>query len=253
MKSDELVLGMMENISQQMVASLKETLSEAITETVTRAVEREIADQLSRALLEGEFYRRINEDLQDGLKDIYQEIKTVRAPGAPAGGAAIEADADPDALFNEASDQLDAVLKTTEKAAEDIIAIVERLQDLQFSVSKIVKGFESGGVTKEDREKLKQINNTLGNDLSTIMISMSFQDLTGQRIKRIIEAIRKVEDIVRQVIVSTGLMIQAREEEPEMDFDALEEEAKSKATHLTGPSLDANQGDVDDLLAQFGL
>lgn len=251
MKSDELVLGMMESVSQQMVASLKETLSEAITETVTRAVEREIAEQLSKALMEGEFYRRINEDLQEGLKDIYQEIKTVRAPGV--GGPSIEADADPDSLFNEASDQLDAVLKTTEKAAEDIIAIVERLQDLQFSVAKIVKGFESGGVTKEDREKLKEINGTLGNDLSTIMISMSFQDLTGQRIKRIIEAIRKVEDIVRQVIVSTGLMIKAREEEPEMDFDALEEEAKSKATHLTGPSLDANQGDVDDLLSQFGL
>ena len=251
MKSDELVLGMMENVSQQMVASLKETLSEAITETVTRAVEREIAEQLSKALMEGEFYRRINEDLQEGLKDIYQEIKTVRAPGAS--GPSIEADADPDSLFSEASDQLDAVLKTTEKAAEDIIAIVERLQDLQFSVAKIVKGFESGGVTKEDRQKLKEINNTLGNDLSTIMISMSFQDLTGQRIKRIIEAIRKVEDIVRQVIVSTGLMIKAREEEPEMDFDALEEEAKSKATHLTGPSLDTNQGDVDDLLSQFGL
>ncbi|QJB57793.1 protein phosphatase CheZ [Pseudodesulfovibrio sp. zrk46] len=241
--NEELVKEMMEEVSEQLVESLKDS--------ITSAVEKEIAKNLSKSLLEGEFYRRVNDDLQDGLKQIYQEVKAAR------GGREIKsiaADIDPEELFSETSDQLDAVLKTTEKAAVEIIDIVENLQELQGSVAKIVKGFESGGVTKQDREKLKEINDTLGMDLSTIMVTLSFQDLTGQRIKIIINSIRQVEKIVREVMLSTGLMIKQREEEPEKDIDSLSEEAKSEATSkLSGPQTDTNQGDVDDLLASLGL
>ncbi|AMK11871.1 MAG: protein phosphatase CheZ [Pseudodesulfovibrio sp.] len=241
--NDELVKELMDKVADQLVDSLKESIS--------ASVEKEIARHLSKALLEGEFYRRVNDDLQSGLKQIYQEVKAAR------GGTEIKsitADIDPEELFSETSDQLDAVLRTTEKAAVEIIDIVEKLQDLQGSVATIVKGFESGGVTREDREKLKEINNTLGMDLSNIMISLSFQDLTGQRIKRIINSIRQIEQIVREVMLSTGLMIRQREVEPEKDIDSLSQEAKTQATSkLQGPSEGANQGDVDDLLASLGL
>lgn len=241
--NEELVKEMMEEVSDQLVKSLRTS--------ITEAVEKELAKNLTSSLMEGEFYRRVNEDLQGGLKEIYQEVKAAR------GGKEIKtitADIDPEELFSETSDQLDAVLQTTEKAAVDIIDIVENLQDLQGSVAKIVKGFESGGVTKADREKLKEINDTLGNDLSTIMVTLSFQDLTGQRIKIIINSIRQVEKIVREVMLSTGLMIQQREAEPEKDFDTLSEDAKTKATSkLSGPAEKTNQGDVDDLLSSLGL
>jgi chemotaxis protein CheZ len=86
------------------------------------------------------------------------------------------------------------------------------------------------------------------------MVSLSFQDLTGQRIKKIINSIRQIEQIVREVMLSTGLMIRQREVEPEKDFEALSQEARSEATSkLQGPSEGANQGDVDDLLASLGL
>ncbi len=241
--NEEILKEMMDQVSEELVDSLKDS--------ITSAVEKEIAANLSKSLLEGEFYRRVNDDLQTGLKKIYHEVKAAR------GGSeikSIEANIDPEELFSETSDQLDAVLQTTEKAAVDIIEIVEKLQDLQGSVSKIVKGFESGGVTKKDREQLKEINNTLGTDLSTIMVTLSFQDLTGQRIKIIIKSIREVEKIVREVMLSTGLMIRQREEEPEKDIDSLSVDAKEEATSkLQGPSQGTNQGDVDDLLASLGL
>lgn len=240
-----------EELLQQMMERVSADLGENLKEAINEAIEKELAANLSQTLLEGEFYRRVNEDLQNGLKQIYQEVKAAR------GGKEIKtitADIDPQELFSETSDQLDAVLQTTEKAAVDIIEIVENLQDLQGSVAKIVKGFESGGVTKDDREKLKEINDTLGNDLSTIMVTLSFQDLTGQRIKIIINSIRQVEKIVREVMLSTGLMIRRREEEPQTDIDSLSSNAKSEASSkLHGPSADANQNDVDDLLASLGL
>lgn len=241
--NEQIVKEMMEQVSDKLVNNLRDS--------ITAAVEREIAAHLSNALLEGEFYRRVNKDLQEGLKQIYQEVKA--AKGGTKAVPHIETEIDPDELFNEASDQLDAVLRTTEKAAVDIIDIVEKLQDMSFTVADIVKGFESGGVTKENRQRLKEINDVLMNDLSQIMVTLSFQDLTGQRIKIIINSIRKVEQIVREVMVSTGLMIRQRTEKPEQDIDSLSEEAKTKASDLVGPTEGTDQGDVDDLLSSLGL
>jgi chemotaxis protein CheZ len=239
--NEELLRTLLEKVSGQMIDSLKDA--------IITTVEREITENLSKALLESEFYKRVNDELQNGLKDIYQEIKSAKGGEGPM----IEADEDPDALFHKASDQLDAVLKTTEKAAVEIIEIVEKLQEMQSTLGTIVKGFDTGGVTRKDREKLAEINKTLGDDLSRIMVTLSFQDLTGQRIKIIIEAIRKVEKIVRDVFVTTGLMIKSREKDPDMDFEMLEQQAKSQVIELTGPRLDPKQGDVDDLLSQLGL
>ncbi|KAB1441116.1 protein phosphatase CheZ [Pseudodesulfovibrio senegalensis] len=241
--NEQIIREMMDKVSDQLVENLKES--------ITASVQKEIAANLSTALLEGEFYRRVNEDLQQGLKEIYQEVKA--AKGGTKVVPQFETEIDPEELFNETSDQLDAVLRTTEKAAVDIIDIVENLQDMSTTVDRIVKGFESGGVTKEDREQLKSINNTLMNDLSQIMVTLSFQDLTGQRIKIIINSIRKVEQIVREVMLSTGLMIRQRKEEPEKDIQSLSEEAKTKASDLAGPQEETDQSNVDDLLSSLGL
>lgn len=241
--NEELVKTMMSKVSDQLVLTLRDS--------ITESVEREIKAHFSKALLEGEFYRRVNSDLQQGLKEIYQEVKA--AKGGTKVVPSIETEIDPEELFNETSDQLDAVLRTTEKAAVEIIDIVENLQDMATSVDTIVKGFESGGVTKENREQLKKINNMLMNDLSQIMVTLSFQDLTGQRIKIIINSIRKVEQIVREVMLSTGLMIRQREQEPEKDLESLSEDAKTQASTLAGPQEKTDQGDVDDLLSSLGL
>ncbi|WP_027179537.1 protein phosphatase CheZ [Maridesulfovibrio bastinii] len=238
---EQIVKDMMERVSEDLVHSLKES--------ITQAVQKEVSKNLSKALLEGEFYRRINHDLQNGLKDIYREVS--KAKSGPAGTIAVEAD--PDELFSEASDQLDAILRTTEKATEDIMDIVEKLQGTQMALSDLIKGFETGGVKKTQREKLSQINNELGLDLMTIMTTLSFQDLTGQRIKIIIETIKSVEKIVLDLYMSTGLKIKAREKAPEMTLEQLDTETENKMSELKGPAEEASQNEVDDLLSQLGL
>ena len=237
---EDLLASLLEKVSTQMAADLKEA--------IVAAVEKELSKTLNKALLEGEFYRRVNDDLQESLKNIYKEIKTAKQ------GKPLPVLGDPDELIHKASDQLDAVLRTTEKAAEEIIEIVERLQELQSSLGGVIKALDSGGVTKEQRKQLFQINETLGSDLLRIMTTLSFQDLTGQRIKIIIETIKKIEAIVLDVYMSTGLMIQAREQAPEKDFEQIEAEARDKVSStLKGPQEGSDQGAVDGLLAQFGL
>jgi chemotaxis protein CheZ len=54
-------------------------------------------------------------------------------------------------------------------------------------------------------------------------------------------------------MLSTGLMIRQRKEEPEKDIQSLSEEAKTKASDLAGPQEETDQSNVDDLLSSLGL
>jgi len=103
-EDNELLRQLMQRVADQLTADLRETL--------TTAVEREISKTLSGALLEGEFYRRVNEDLQKGFKEIYKEIKTAKGGTEPM----VPTAEDPNELFSRASNQLDAILQTTESA-----------------------------------------------------------------------------------------------------------------------------------------
>jgi len=242
-EDNELVKEMMRRVADQLTADLRETL--------TAAVEREISKTLSGALLEGEFYRRVNEDLQKGFKEIYQEIKTAKGASEPI----VPTAEDPNELFSRASNQLDAILQTTESATVKIIDTIENLQTLSDTLAGIVKSFEKGGVSKAERETLADINASLSQDLMSIMTTLSFQDLTGQRIKIIIETIKKIEKIVLDVYMTTGLMIKARTESPaeQADFTQLQAKAKDQLSTLQGPQMDSSQGSVDDLLSSLGL
>ena len=237
-----LMRELMQKVADQLAADLRDTL--------TAAVEREISKTLSGALLEGEFYRRVNEDLQKGFKEIYQEIKAAKT----INGSAVLSE-DPNELFSQASNQLDAILQTTESATVKIIDTIENLQALSDTLAGIVKSFEKGGVSKAERESLAEINNALSQDLMSIMTTLSFQDLTGQRIKIIIDTIKKIEKIVVDVYMTTGLMIKEHAESPgeTADFSNLQARARDKLTTLQGPQLDSSQGSVDDLLASLGM
>ena len=238
-------------LTQEIVQKIADQITAELRGSLITIVEREIAKILSGALVEGEFYRRVNEDLQKGFKEIYQEIKHAKTANGHPLPVLSE---DPNELFSQASNQLDAILQTTETATVKIIDTIENLQSLSDTLAHIVKSFDTGGVSKTDREKLGDINSTLSQDLMSIMTTLSFQDITGQRIKIIIETIKKIEKIVLDVYMTTGLMIKARAEAPESkaDFTHLQAQAKSQLA-LHGPTLDSNQGSVDDLLASMGL
>ena len=75
-------------------------------------------------------YRQLSAEMRQGLKDIYQQISTASA----ADGAAPATDA----LFHEASAQLDEVLRDTEAAAMSIMEIVEKQLELQAESAELI-------------------------------------------------------------------------------------------------------------------
>lgn len=240
---DQIIDSVMERVSTQVADSIKDVISKTVEEALT--------SNLTRALLESEFYRRLSEDMREGLQSIYKEIST--ATKNDSNGAEVTTQAATNELFSEASKQLDEVRVTLEEATGKIMDILELQMVLRHKASSHLEDLSKRHSDDKDVQALMSLEDRLNNNLTDIMTHLSFQDLTGQRIKRIIKALQRIESTVLDLYLSTGLIIKAREENPEEDFEALEAKSKQKVSELKGPTRDASQNDVDDLLAQLGL
>ena len=120
-----------------------------------------------------------------------------------------------------------------------------------------------GTATESQKARLAEINSQLGDDLTSLLTTLSFQDITGQRIKRVVAALNKIESSVVELYVSSGLIMDGAEKDPAKNAQALKEEA-SKAVEdfrqnrkvvssLNGPKKGVSQGAIDDMLAQLGM
>ena len=71
-----------EQLSQELLNRITAKAENTIREVISTALSEEISRALTIALTEGEFYRSISTDLQEGLKTIYREISAATANGS---------------------------------------------------------------------------------------------------------------------------------------------------------------------------
>ena len=206
---------------------------------------------------ESAVYKQLSTKMRQGLKDIYQQISTASSDQATPVP-------DTDALFHEASDQLGEVLKATETATMSIMEIVEKHFDLQAESAELLAAVREGSDTESHKHRLSEINNQLGDDLTSLLTALSFQDITGQRIKRVVAALNKIKSSVVELYVSSGLIMEGAEKDPAKDAQALQDEARKAvedfrqnrtvSSELKGPDKDGvSQSAIDDMLAQLGM
>lgn len=200
-------------------------------------------------------YKELSADMRDGLKNIYQRLSIA----SEEGGATLKQEA----LFNEASDQLKEVVKATESAAMNIMDIVEKQLDLTQTNASLLQALQNKLGGDEDLETLRANNARLSDDLTSVLTALSFQDIAGQRVKKVLQALNAIESHIVELYLSSGLIMEAAEKNPEKDTEALKEEARKavenfrdgqKSSTLKGP--DANgvsQAAIDDMLSQLGL
>ena len=161
---------------------------------------------------EAAVYKQISSEMRQGLKDIFQRVSAA-SKGQPLPPP------NPDALFLEASSQLDEVLKDTEAAAMTIMEIVERHIELQEKNAELLVGLNDGAANAATLAQLATNNSLLGNDLSALLTALSFQDITGQRIKRVVSALSQIESMVVELYVSSGLLLDAADKNPTKNVD----------------------------------
>jgi chemotaxis protein CheZ len=131
-----------------------------------------------------------------------------------------------------AVDRLQYCVQKTEEAANKTMGIVEKhllaLDDLAGHIRKL-QG-------PEDSVKyMKDFKNRLEDDLTEIITTQSFQDLTGQTIQKVIQLVADIEKELVGMVTAFGL---------KMDMGAKESEEVHEKVNQTG---------VDDLLKEFGF
>ncbi len=92
--------------------------------------------------------------------------------------------------------ELDAVVSETEKATNDIMDAAERID----------KSFENLD-NWDNKKKRKNLIEHTQKDLDIIMMSCSFQDLTGQRIRKAVQNIKEAEKRLAKILEDLGMQV----------------------------------------------
>ncbi len=127
-----------------------------------------------------------------------------------------------------ATDELDAVVLETKKATDQILSSCEKIEKL--------------AETSEG-----ELQDTLVNCVTNIYEACGFQDITGQRITKVVRTLKAIENKVSEILKTLGhSMADAAPKAPAVPM--------GDAALLNGPQLAgkaSSQDDIDALLASF--
>ncbi len=125
-----------------------------------------------------------------------------------------------------ATDELDAVVKSTEEATGKIM---DNCELLEVTAEKITD--------EGNKERVLEA-------VTNIYEACGFQDITGQRIAKVVNTLRHIETQVNMIVEAVGLEVGASDDLEKDGDEAL----------LNGPQMQSqaiNQDDIDALLASF--
>jgi chemotaxis protein CheZ len=126
-----------------------------------------------------------------------------------------------------ATDELDAIVEHTARATNAILTSCETLDDV------------AAGVTGEPASRLQDAT-------TRIYEACSFQDITGQRITKVVATLKTIESKVAQIVATFG--------GPECEGSTQIVDEPGEKPLLNGPqhpTVAMDQSDIDKLLASF--
>jgi len=142
--------------------------------------------------------------------------------------AAIKPDADQHGKFGEATEELDSIVSTTEVATSDILAAAEQIQEIAWTLRE--QGIEA------------EVCDLIDAKATEIYTACSFQDLTGQRSRKLIQGLRYLEGRINAMMNIWGF-------DRTMAAEATETaKARGDEALLNGPSKPEHgldQADID--------
>ena len=144
----------------------------------------------------------------------------------------------------QASDQLDEIVKMTEKATGTIMDECERVQSIHQGVRDRLLAADP----PLDPDAMAGVDDSISDaetSVTKIYEACNFQDITGQRIQKVIKALQEIERQVLRMVVVFGL---SHNEDLDDDKKA---EFEQEAELLTGPAMSGQgleQDDIDDIL-----
>lgn len=136
--------------------------------------------------------------------------------------------------FLKASTELDAVVLATEEATNTILESSERIDGL-------AEKLQQNAASEEDRKACEDIMETT----IRILEACNFQDITGQRITKVVQTLQYVDDRINSMVEIWG------DEDINAVDSAVSEDDDTDADLLNGPALDDTGVSQDDIDALF--
>jgi len=171
----------------------------------------------------------LDSKLHSDIEALASYISTVKAELAEIRADKINAEYVPTA-----SDELGAIVGATEQATNSIFEAVEVIEELSQEMSPDMAERTAAAVT-------------------SIYEACGFQDITGQRITKVVKALQSIEEKVQDLLIAfgeeAGETRRERVKEPEV-----ESAAPDDASLMNGPQMPGNannQAEIDALLASF--
>lgn len=186
-----------------------------------------------RAVIDEEFKadlleaRKLKEELngiQGAIADTKKEIATLHHTGVD------------DEKLNRMTDELGAIVSGTEQATESILSAAEEIDQRATDLAAALSGTPQGDLACDVQDQVIKI-----------FEACNFQDLTGQRISKVVTAFMFIEDRVARMMNIWGGI----ESFKDVEHDVIPKRVGDTAL-LNGPALDddeevASQNDIDAL------
>jgi len=156
--------------------------------------------------------------------------------------------------FPEASRQITSVAGEIESAANNIITLLESMMLEQEKAQYLIKSLSTWvkGIPLEDKPKVVEalsqldgINTRQKRDLMEIFTNLSFQDLTGQKLKKVIASLSIIESKLLELALTFDFGDSIKKEDKKEMLNELKETHAAEPTRL-------NQDVVDKILRELG-
>lgn len=175
--------------------------------------------------MEGEL-SAVDIKLQRELKELVEYLNQAKSDLAALRSGGINGQSIP-----AATDELDMVVAMTQDAASQILDCAEKITDV------------AAGMSEEAAQKLIDIS-------TRIFEASNFQDLTGQRITKVVKVLRHIEERLGAMALAAGETI-----DHARSATGIENDVATDEDLLHGPSLPGkgnSQEEIDALLADMG-
>ncbi len=136
-----------------------------------------------------------------------------------------------------ATEDLDAIVTSTERATNDILAAAERIQDSCMAL--------------REKDADSELCDAMEEDITNIFLACSFQDLTGQRTTKVVNALHYLEQRVGAMIQIWGS--ESLRNAAVDEFLPDQEDGHAEAGLLNGPQnegVGVAQHDIDHMLLE---
>jgi len=177
--------GSLMDISNADLLTAIETLRSDLSAISQGEPEQFTAAALEAVPVEPEIERTVQIEIARMVRMIAQaknELATIRHP-----------DRDDDKI-QEASSQLEEIIRATEKATDEILEATEQMEKVVAEISELAR----------DDLEIQALADRVGMKLVSIMEACNFQDITGQRITKVIKTMRFVEERIAALIEIWG-------------------------------------------------